>query len=182
MTCATIDAKELASHSSYLVAYATRRLGDRDAAQDVVQDTMVSVLSGSAEFAGRSALRTWLVGILKHKIMDAYRERARTPTSLDAMEEAGDDPASRAAAIEVQTSMHVDPAAAFERTRFWETFERELARLPARTASAFVLTELSSLDSDDVCKELGITSNFLGVMRHRAKAMLRTSMAPEYAL
>ncbi len=181
MTCATIDAKELASHSSYLVAYAMRRLGDRDAAQDVVQDTMVSVLSGNATFAGRSALRTWLVGILKHKIMDEYRERARTPASLEAMEESGDDPASHDVNTEVHTSMHIDPAAAFERTRFWETFERELARLPARTASAFMLTEFSSLDSDGVCKELGITSNFLGVMRHRAKAILRTSMAPEYA-
>ena len=181
MTCTTIDAKELASHSSYLVAYATRRLGDREAAQDVVQDTMVAVLSGNSEFAGRSALRTWLVGILKHKIMDAYRERARTPASLDAMEEAGDDPASHDVAAALRTSGHVDPAVAFERTRFWETFERELARLPARTASAFVLTELSSMDSDGVCKELGITSNFLGVMRHRAKSMLRASLAPEYA-
>lgn len=182
MNCSTINATELASHNSYLLAYATRRLGDRDAAQDVVQDTMVAVLSGNAEFAGRSALRTWLVGILKHKIMDVYRERGRTPASLDAMEEAGDDPASHDVAQEARTSNHIDPATAFERTRFWETFERELGRMPARTASAFVMSELSGMHSDDVCKELGITANFLGVMRHRAKAMLRTSLAPEYAL
>jgi len=181
MNCSTINAAELASHNNYLLAYATRRLGDRDAAQDAVQDTMVAVLSGNAEFAGRSALRTWLVGILKHKIMDAYRERSRTPASLDAMEEAGDDPASHDAAIEARTSGHVDPAAAFERTRFWETFERELGRMPARNASAFILSELSGMDSDDVCRELGITANFLGVMRHRAKSMLRASLAPEYA-
>jgi RNA polymerase sigma-70 factor, ECF subfamily len=142
---------------------------------------MVAVLSGNAEFAGRSALRTWLVGILKHKIMDAYRERGRTPASLDAMEEAGTDPAGHDAAQEARTSNHIDPAAAFERTRFWETFERELGRMPARTASAFVMSELSGMHSDDVCKELGITANFLGVMRHRAKAMLRLSLAPEYA-
>ena len=182
MNCSTIDAKELASHTSYLVAYAMRRLGDRESAQDVVQDTMVAVLSGNADFAGRSALRTWLVGILKHKIMDTYRERTRTPVSLDAMEDAGDDPASHDVAAQTRTSSHVDPVAAYERTRFWETFERALARLPARTASAFVLSELSSLDSGGVCKELGVTANFLGVMRHRAKAMLRVSMAPEYAL
>ncbi len=181
MNCSTINAAELASHNSYLLAYATRRLGDRDAAQDAVQDTMVAVLSGSADFAGRSALRTWLVGILKHKIMDAYRERARTPASLDAMEEAGDDPAAHDVALEMRTSANVDPAAAFERTRFWETFERELGRMPARNASAFVMSELSGMESEDVCKELGITANFLGVMRHRAKNMLRASLAPEYA-
>ena len=80
------DPQDLAVHTRYLTAYAARAVGDRDLAQDLVQDTLVAALSAEAGFAGRSALRTWLVGILKHKIMDAYRDRARAPASLDELE------------------------------------------------------------------------------------------------
>ena len=174
--------EDLNQHRSYLVAYALRQMGDRDTAQDVVQDTLVAALTTRQAFAGRSALRTWLVGILRHKIMDHYRERSRTPASLDALLDEGID-------ADIDTnSMHraaaeygIDPAQSLEHKRFWETFERELSRMPARMAEAFVLSELSSLDTKALCKKLGVTSNLLWVMRFRAKEALRAGMAPAYS-
>ncbi len=90
-----LDSQDLGVHTRYLTAYATRAVGDRDLAQDLVQDTLVAALSADAGFEGRSALRTWLVGILRHKIMDAYRERARAPASLDELHDAGVEPEAR---------------------------------------------------------------------------------------
>ena len=174
------DPQDLASHTRYLTAYATRAVGDRDLAQDLVQDTLVAALSAEAGFAGRSALRTWLVGILKHKIMDAYRDRVRTPASLDELHDAGVEPEATADAT-ASSSFGLDPARGLERKRFWEAFERELARMPARMAEAFVRSEFSDRPAQDLCQEMGITATSLWVMRHRARNALRIALAPAYA-
>src|SRR3954449_5967230 len=66
----------------YLVRYASLQLRDRAAAEDAVQDTLLAALAGASGFAGRSNLRTWLTGILKHKIVDAIRRQSRDPEPL----------------------------------------------------------------------------------------------------
>jgi RNA polymerase sigma-70 factor (ECF subfamily) len=174
------DPQDLAAHTRYLTAYATRAVGDRDLAQDLVQDTLVAALSAEAGFAGRSALRTWLVGILKHKIMDAYRDRVRTPASLDELHDAGVEPEAMADAT-ASSSFGLDPARGLERKRFWEAFERELARMPARMAEAFVRSEFSDRPALALCQDMGITATSLWVMRHRARNALRIALAPAYA-
>ena len=177
----TPNEHDLAVHSGYLLAYAMRSVRDRDLAQDLVQDTMVAALSAQTPFAGRSSLRTWLVGILKHKILDAFRDRARAPASLDAMREDGIEPdLDPGAPLAAPSSTGIDPAQALEHTRFWQAFERELMRMPARMAEAFVLTELSAMDAKAVCGRLAITPNTLWVMRFRAKDSLRAALAPIY--
>src|SRR3954465_4314075 len=67
---------------TYLLRYASLQLRDRAAAEDAVQDTLLAALAGESGFAGRSNLRTWLTGILKHKIIDAVRKQAREATLL----------------------------------------------------------------------------------------------------
>src|SRR5258706_13243287 len=64
----------------YLLRYASLQLRDRQAAEDAVQDTLVAALAGEKGFAGRSNLRTWLTGILKHKIVDTVRKQSREAT------------------------------------------------------------------------------------------------------
>src|SRR6266446_4012726 len=73
------------SHRGYLLRVAVLQLRDNDLAEDVVQDTLVAALQGAKGFSGRSALKTWLTGILKHKIVDAIRKKGRGPivSSLD---------------------------------------------------------------------------------------------------
>ena len=55
------------------------------AAEDAVQETMVAAIRGADSFAGGSSVRTWLVGILKHKIIDSIRKSSREQ-SLDQFE------------------------------------------------------------------------------------------------
>ena len=66
----------------YLLRYAALQLRYRHAAEDAVQETLLAALAGETGFAGRSNLRTWLTGILKHKIIDAIRRAAREATRL----------------------------------------------------------------------------------------------------
>jgi len=76
-------ARQIESHRGYLMRVAQLQLRDRDAAEDVVQDTLLAALSGSG-FAGKSSLKTWLTGILKHKIIDAIRKKQREPVVVAA--------------------------------------------------------------------------------------------------
>src|SRR5687768_15079156 len=73
----------------YLLRYATLQLRDAAAAEDAVQETLLAALAGEANFAGRSNLRTWLTGILKHKIVDSIRRQARERPAADL--ESGDE-------------------------------------------------------------------------------------------
>ena len=82
-------AAETESHRRYLMRVAQLQLRDHDLAQDVVQDTLVAALSGAEGFDGRSSLKTWLTGILKHKIVDAIRRKQKAPVPLSVLDDEG---------------------------------------------------------------------------------------------
>jgi RNA polymerase sigma-70 factor, ECF subfamily len=177
-----LDSKQLSAHTRYLTAYALRRVSDRSLAEDLVQETLLAALSTEVEFAGRSSLRTWLTGILKHKIADVYRARVRAPLSLDALRSADDEPIEAdIAAHSEQFDFGGDPVKQLEHKRFWEAFQRELGRMPARTAEAFVASEFTAADSDEVCERFGMSAGSLWVMRCRTRAALRRALAPALA-
>ena len=89
-----IAAADLDQHRDYLYAYALRRVGDSGLAEDLVQDTFVAALGAARGFRGDSSVRTWLTGILKHRIVDSYRAPEHAVESLDAnAEEAPEIPA-----------------------------------------------------------------------------------------
>jgi RNA polymerase sigma-70 factor (ECF subfamily) len=163
-----IVAPDLEQHRDYLFAYALRRVGDTGLAEDLVQDTFVSALGAARGFRGDSSARTWLTGILKHRIADSYRAPQRAEESLDANEEE---------APEIP-STDADPAVGYEQTRLWEKLEGQLARLPERAARAFVLTELEGRDAAEVSRILGVTPNNLWGMVRRAKKSLQESFRP----
>jgi len=164
-------APDLDQHRDYLYAYALRRMGDSGLAEDLVQDTFVAALGAARGFRGDSSVRTWLTGILKHRIADSYRAPERGVESLDAnAEEAPEIPAPDA-----------DPALGFEHARLWEALQRQLDRLPARAAKAFVLSELEGRDADEVSRILGITPNNVWGMVRRARKSLQESFGPALA-
>ena len=159
---------DLDQHRDYLYAYALRRMGDSGLAEDLVQDTFVAALGAARGFRGDSSVRTWLTGILKRRIADSYRAPERGVESLGAnAEEAPEIPAPDA-----------DPALGFEQVRLWEALQKQLDRLPARAAKAFVLSELEGRDADEVSRILGITPNNVWGMVRRARKSLQESMAP----
>ena len=162
----------------YLLRYALLQLRDRDSAEDVVQETMLAALEGRARFAGKSSVKTWLTGILKHKIIDLIRRRAREQPLI------GDDnDGSEADAADAlfQADGHWQqfpadwgsPERALEDKRFREAFELCAKAMPLRTARVFMMREVLELSTEEICKELGITPTNLWVILHRARLALR---------
>src|SRR6187431_1301468 len=73
-------AREVNAQRSYLLRVAQLQLRDRDQAEDVVQETLLAALEAQAKYAGKSSVKTWLTGILKHKVVDAIRRKQREPS------------------------------------------------------------------------------------------------------
>jgi RNA polymerase sigma-70 factor (ECF subfamily) len=153
---------DLAQHRAFLVHYAQRRLHDPALAEDLVHDVFEAVMSGRASFGGRSAPRSWLVAILRHKIVDLVRERTGHE-SLDTCD-ADDEcalpcPGPRPEEV------------AEHRERLTRTLAR-IAQLPAGLRDAMQLRVLRDHTSEAVCQLLGITEQNLFVRMHRARAQL----------
>jgi len=171
--------KQLEVLRPYLLRYASLQLRDAAAAEDAVQEALVAALVGEASFAGRANLRTWLTGILKHKIVDAIRRQAREPVvPVEADEEPGefDELFSERGHWNERPAAWGDPDGALEQSQFFRALETCLERLPARTAQAFMLREHLGLETGEICKELDITPTHCWVMLYRARMTLRACL------
>lgn len=161
----------------YLLRYAALQLRDSAAAEDAVQETLLAALAGESGFAGRSNLRTWLTGILKHKIVDAIRRQSREQPASDF--EPGSDLEEFDGLFDRRGHWHEAPEAwqqpegALGQKQFLAALETCLRALPERTARVFMMREHLGLDTSEICKELGITATHCWVMLHRARMALR---------
>lgn len=175
----------LDDHGDYLFKYAVFRLRDDTAAEDAVQETFLAGLKAYEKFEGRGSERTWLVGILKHKIIDHFRKAEREapigeggdegPEHADFFERA-DEWVGHWNADHAPSEWHATPAELIERSDFWRVFSDCLSPLPQRTASAFTMREVDGLKSEEICEILSISVNNLWVMLHRARLHLRNCL------
>jgi RNA polymerase sigma-70 factor, ECF subfamily len=174
--------ESIASHRSFLYSYALARLRMPSAAEELVQETLLAALEGQASFRGESKLRTWLTGILKHKIIDWHRDEARNPArassrlpsdSDDPYEDTCDALFDSAGNWVTPPSEWLGPEQSFDNERFWEMIGSCLERLPAATARAFYLREIQGSSTEEICAELGISQSNCWVMLHRARLCLR---------
>jgi RNA polymerase sigma-70 factor (ECF subfamily) len=169
-------------HGDSLYRYALLRLRDPSVAEEMVQETFLAALQSREKFAGRSSERTWLIGILKHKIIDHFRRISRhagaeqlelhAPELEELFQSSGEWVGHwdfEQGPIEWQTN----PAALLEQSEFQQTLQHCLGELPPRLANAFTLREMEELSSEEVCKVLEISTTNLWVMLHRARAHLR---------
>jgi RNA polymerase sigma-70 factor, ECF subfamily len=158
-----LDWGELLSHRPYLVRFAQRKLQDPCLAEDVVHDVFEAVLRGRAAFAGASALRSWLTGVLKHKIVDLVRQR-RAMESLDDAE--GD------AEIQALQCPRPQPEElAEQRQRLRRTLQR-IDALPPGLRDVVRLRVLNDQPTEQVCQALQISEENLFVRLHRARKQL----------
>ncbi len=160
---------------AYLLRYATLQLRDRSAAEDAVQETLLAALTSQAPFEGRSKLRTWLTGILKHKIVDAMRRASKEAPLPEESGDSSDFDAlfERDGHWRDKPAAWQNPDAALEEKRFFAALEACLARLPAKTAQVFMMREHMGVDTGDICKEIGITPTHCWVLLYRARMVLR---------
>jgi len=146
-------------------------------AEDAVSETLISALEGADRFGGQSQLKTWVVGILKHKIIDQFRRSGRE-VSLEA--------AAEAAQVETFDELYKqdghrineplewgDPEQALSRVQFFEILQMCVDELPAALARVFMMREWLELETQQICKENDITSTNCFVMLHRARVRLR---------
>ncbi len=165
------------AHRGYLLRVARLQLRNDEQAEDVVQDTLVAALQGAAGFSGKSSVKTWLTGILKHKIVDAIRRKTRRPEVTTLHEESRIDDFDAL----FDEKGHWDnppatwgnPEADLERREFFDIVQFCLEKLPPNTARVFMMREVMDLESDEICKELSITSTNLWVIMYRARMSLR---------
>jgi RNA polymerase sigma-70 factor (ECF subfamily) len=160
----TVSWAALAEQRGYLVRYARRRLLDPALAEDLVHDVFEAVASGRADFGGRAALRSWLVAILKHKIVDLVRSRVGHD-SLDAV--AGDD----GDGLELVCPRPRPDEVAEQRQLLAQTLRR-IGQLPATQRRVLELRVLRDASSQDVCRELAISEQNMFVRLHRARRAL----------
>jgi RNA polymerase sigma-70 factor (ECF subfamily) len=162
----------------YLLRYASLQLRDAAAAEDAVQETLVAALAGERNFAARSNLRTWLTGILKHKIIDAIRRQSREAPLPGATSPEGDDADfdtlfDRRGHWQDAPDAWEQPESALGQKQFLAALEACLRALPRRTAQVFLMREHLGLETSEICKELGVTATHCWVMLHRARMALR---------
>ncbi len=162
-------------HGDYLFRYAMFRLRDPEAAEDVVQETLLAAMKGYADFRGASSERTWLVGILRHKILDRFREVSRQRPVYD-VEPFDDFDFQENGHWQVEAApipWRAKPDELIEQAEFWDVLAHGLSSLSARTATAFILREIDCLGTDEICDALSVSRENLWIMLHRARLSLR---------
>ena len=167
---AVITWADLAAHRGYLVQFARRRLMDPALAEDLVHDVFEAVVTGRAEFGGRSALRSWLVAILKHKIVDLVRQRA----GHDSLDQGHGDAAGGdqdGPGMEFVCPQPRPEEVAEQRQRLHRTLRR-IGELPATLREVMELRVLQDRSTEDVCAALQISEQNLFVRLHRARRVL----------
>lgn len=171
-------------HGDYLFRYAMMRLSDKTRAEDAVQETFLAALKGAKNFAGRSAEKSWLVGILKNKICDYYRKASREAsfTDMDFYSD-GENGQFVADGLFKDSWIHElgpqewsNPGASLDSEVFWQTFRDCSNKLPKNVATVFTLREVDDVATREICAMLNISENNLWVMLHRARGALRRCM------
>lgn len=160
-----------------LIRFAFLQLRNHALAEDAVQDALIAVLEKPAAFSGRSSLRTYVTGILKFKIIDCLRRCARE-CQIDCHEDQSEDDAIDAL---FRDDGHVrdlpqawgDPDQTLEQQDFFKVLEVCLDKLPANAARIFMMREWLELETDEICKELAITTSNAWVLLYRARVRLR---------
>jgi RNA polymerase sigma-70 factor (ECF subfamily) len=171
---------EIEAQRSYLLRIAVLQLRSEAVAEDVVQDTLIAALEGAKRFAGNSTVRTWLVGILKHKIIDQIRRGSREVALVvdvaDGAEGDFDSMFNDAGHFIESPRDWGNPERTLEQKRFYEVLEICLSGLSPNLGRIFLMREFLGLETEEICKDLKISSTNCWVMLYRARMGLRACL------
>ena len=174
--------KWIVNYADYLYNYAITRLDNQELAKDIVQETFFSALKGKDGFRGQASERTWLVSILKRKIIDHYRKinsaKGQKEVKMNFLE-SGDQKGSW---IEerVPQSWGNDADKAIENEELKTALNNCIENLPDKYRIVFLLKTVRKYETEEICNELGITSSNLWVIIHRARTQLRKCMEDKW--
>jgi len=169
---------QVAELRAYLLKFARLQLRNEVWAEDAVSETILAALAKPQAFEARSQLKTWLVGILKHKIIDLIRHHQREVTLDSGSDDESADP--------LEHMLFKSDGHFAERPADWGNPEQDLSsrqfmavldacaeKLPPVQGRLFLMREWLEMSSDEICKELALTPTNLYVQLHRARLRLR---------
>ena len=176
----------LDQHGDYLFSYAVKCVRSVDLAEDLVQETLLAAIVAQGSFAGRSAVRSWLTGILKHKIADHRRRTKRhavpsqtgtpvaaSPSEANLAEWVDDQFTARGKWKAQPARWGGDPSAESERNELSKILAGCLDALPPRVAEVFLLVERTESSAQLSSNVLGVSTTNIAVILHRARMALR---------
>ena len=173
----TLPENWLNDYGDLLYRYALIRVRSEATAEDLVQETLLAGLQSFDRFSSQSTVRTWLVGILKHKIIDYFRKNRHEITTLNDTETADDILAYQ---FDHQGNWKINliewgtPEKSMDNEQFWVVFNDCLSRLPQRMADLLLLRTVDGLETEECCALLGFeTDNQLWVTLSRTRVKLR---------
>ena len=167
------------AYGNKLYRFALARVRDPGTAEDLVQETFLAALRDKKSFKGNSSLLSWMIGILKHKIVDHLRnsQKELSVETIDPYSESTDDLFDEKGRWkEGPEKWDSNPAKLFEQQEFFKIFYKCLHNLSRRLSLAFTLREVDGLESEEICKVLSISTTNLGVLIYRARVRLRACL------
>ena len=171
-------AREVEALRPQLLRFARHQLRNEAWAEDAVSDTLLAALEKPQSFSGSSQLKTWLVGILKHKLIDQLRRHTREATLLSDDDSADIDDLLFTANGHWREAPQPwgDPEHTLREREFFTVMELCVQQLPGVQGRVFMMREWLELESAEICQELAITPTNLWVLLHRARLRLRSCL------
>jgi len=165
-------------YADYLFNFAVSRVSNAELAKDLVQETFFAGLKSAKNYKGTAAERTWLIAILKRKVIDHYRKinsikgkaevrmtySSQNDTDGDWLEEQVADPFSILENDEI------------ENEELGLAIQECISKLPKKQSLVFTMKTIQGMSTEDICKELGINPSNLWVMIHRARTALMSCL------
>jgi|TARA_B110000908_G_scaffold171558_1_gene234752 RNA polymerase sigma-70 factor (ECF subfamily) len=170
--------KWIDNYADYLYNYSISRVNNSDLAKDLVQDTFFAGLKSAKNFQGKASERTWLVSILKRKIIDYYRKINSKKGQAEVRMSFYEDGENEGSWLEERVPQSWDNASEkkIENEELRNQLELCINKLPEKYAMVFRMKTVQEFETEEICKELGITSSNLWVIIHRARTQLRKCM------
>ena len=174
----------VSKYADSLFSYAMKRVNNEEVAQDLVQETFLGGLKSRHNFDGNSTEKTWLIAILKFKIIDHYRSKNKQQTSKINQSDGEeldhyffDDNTGHFKPEHSIIGNFEQADEQLEKKEFYKVLEDCLKKLPTKLSSVFHLKMLLEEKTEVICQTLNISDTNYWVILHRAKVQLRSCMS-----
>ncbi len=179
MTKKSSPSQWLELYGDILYRYALRMVNHPETAEDIVQETFIAAYKGHANYSGKSTEKTWMIGILKHKVIDFYRKKKGEyqVEDIELTADLNNATFDQNGHWREGLSEWSNPEQALASKEFQQIFDECLQSLPPNLAHVFALKELSGMNGEEVRQALDIsTTNNVWVMLSRARIRLQNCL------
>jgi RNA polymerase sigma-70 factor (ECF subfamily) len=161
-------------YADYLFNYAVVRVNDQEIAKDLVQETFFAGLKSAKNFKGTATERTWLIAILKRKVIDHYRKINSKKGKAEVRINYANNNDSDGDWLEerVADPLSVLENDSIENEELGQAIHHCIQKLPKKQSLVFTMKTIRGLSTEDICNELQINPSNLWVMIHRARTAL----------